>query len=86
MARLERHVFAPYEQRGRVFAPGYSTWKAAGSVAARFRERLTRSFYSDILIAASCREHGVTLVTRNVGDFERIARVLPFAFTAPRQA
>ena len=83
LARLERHVLAPYQRRGRVFSPSYGTWKAAGAALGQLRGNLTRSFYNDVLIAASCREHGVTLVTRNVGDFERIARVLPFAFASP---
>lgn len=80
--RLERHVFAPFERRGRIFSPSYSAWKAAGGAAARLRGHLTRSFYNDILIAASCREHGVILITRNGRDFERIAALLPFRFVA----
>lgn len=80
-ASLEQHLFTPFERRGRVFAPSYATWKIAGAAVAALRgNQLTRSFYNDILLAASCREHGITLVTRNAGDFERISRALSFSF------
>jgi predicted nucleic acid-binding protein len=80
-AKLQRHLFAPFERRGRVFAPSYSTWKVAGATVAKLRgTQLTRAFYNDILLAASCREHGVTLVSRNAADCERIRRVLRFEF------
>lgn len=80
-ARLERHLLMPFERRGRVFAPSYATWKMAGAAVAELRaEPLTRAFYNDVLLAASCREHGVTLVTRNSADFQRIRRVLRFDF------
>jgi predicted nucleic acid-binding protein len=80
-ARLREHVLSPFERSGRVFAPGYPTWKQAGAALAALGDA-TRAFYNDVLIAASCREHGVTLVTRNVRDFERIRAVLPFDFVA----
>ena len=32
------------------------------------------------LLYGSCREHGITLVTRNDRDFAKIARVLAFDF------
>jgi predicted nucleic acid-binding protein len=44
-------------------------------------KKVTRSFGIDVLIAASCREAGVIVVTRNGRDCERIARVLPFEYT-----
>lgn len=79
-AKLERHVFRPFEHRGRIFAPSYGTWKEAGAALARLGGGAASGFYNDVLIAASCREHGVTLVTRNVRDFRRIQTVLPFDF------
>ena len=80
-ARLQKHVFDVYERRGRVFMPGRGAWLAAANALASLRgvESGSRSFYNDVLLAASCREHGVTLVT-NRGDFERIGGVLPFDF------
>lgn len=86
VAKLVRDVFQPFETRGRFFAPSYATWKRAGAAIADLqREGLrlsetTRAFYNDVLLAASCREHGITLITRDVSDFARIQRVLPFEF------
>lgn len=77
---LQRIVLKPYEIRGRVFAPSYSAFLAAGSVLATLRD-YTASLRSDALIAASCRESGITLVTKNSRDFERIRKVMPFQFT-----
>lgn len=33
--RLHRHVLAPFERRGRVFAPGHAAWLEAGGAIAR---------------------------------------------------
>jgi len=86
-AQLQRHVFEPLERRGRVFAPTYSAWKRAGEAIASLCTRdnvsprsLGRTFMSDVVLAASCRESGVTLVTNNEHDFARIRTVLPFEF------
>jgi predicted nucleic acid-binding protein len=81
-ARLERHVLRPFEERGRVIVPGRLSWDLAGDAMAQLRPAAGRAFYNDVLIAASCREHGVTLVTRNLRDFARISEVLPFDFVA----
>lgn len=86
VTKLARETFAPFEARGRVFAPSSATWKRAGAAIADLHREgvrlseMTRAFYNDVLLAASCREHGITLVTRNVRDFTRIQRVLPFEF------
>ena len=77
---LQRHLFEPYETRGRVFAPSYAAYLAAGRVLATLRD-YTASLRSDALIAASCRESGITLVTKNTRDFDRIRKVMPFQFT-----
>jgi predicted nucleic acid-binding protein len=84
---LEQNVFEPFERRGRVFAPSYATWKRAGEALAQlaWEERRAlqdfgRSFVNDVLLAASCRETGIVLVTENERDFTRISRVIPFEF------
>ena len=79
-ARLQRHVVRPFEERGRIIVPGRQSWDLAGDAMAQLRPAPGRAFYNDVLIAASCREHGVTLVTRNLRDFARINEVLPFDF------
>jgi len=44
---------------------------------------VSKSFGNDVLLALSCREAGLVLVTDNRRDFERIARVAPFDFVDP---
>ncbi len=79
---LEAAVFSPFERRGRVFGPSPSAFKECGRVLASmwrrdgvpFRDR-PRSLVNDILIAASCRERGVVLITGD-RDFRLIAPYL----------
>jgi predicted nucleic acid-binding protein len=87
---LQRGVFDPFERRGRVFAPSIGAFIKSGrvlaSLAAREGWRLLDekpSLLNDALIAASCREQGITLITRD-GDFKRIAPfVRGFRYAAP---
>ena len=76
---LQRGVFDPFERRRRVFAPSSAAFVESGRVASviaasegwqLFHEK--PSFLNDALIAASCREQGITLITRD-GDFKRLA-------------
>lgn len=78
---LQRLVLGPFERRRRVFAPSAAAFVKSGrmlaAVAARegwasFREN--PSLLNDALIAASCREHGIALITKDL-DFDRF---LPF--------
>lgn len=86
-ARVDSGLIAPFERRGRVFAPTHRAWKDAGAVLselvapAQWRS-VSRSFVNDVLLAMACREAGVVLVTNNTTDFERIAAVRSFAFVA----
>ena len=89
--RLEREVIAPFVRRGRVFAPAYAQWEEAGDVMRRLVAtggppvaEMGKSLVNDIHLALACRAHGVRLVTRNVGDFARLAALAPgFAFDSP---
>ena len=45
--------------------------------------RVSKAFGNDVLLALSCREAGVVLVTDNDRDFERIRRRVRFAFVGP---
>ncbi len=81
---------APFEARGRVVTPSYASWRRSGEVVAALvqRRRLSpggfgRSFLNDVLLAVSCREAGVVLITTNVSDFSRIRAVEPFRFEPP---
>lgn len=87
---LERHVLDPFRRRGRLFTPSASAWEQAGDVLSAMQrvdgvdlKRMRRSFAMDILLAVSCREVGVVLVTENAGDFERIHKHIRFDFVEP---
>lgn len=87
---LQRNVFDVFERRGRVFSPSYAAWKRAGQAIAELGARdgldlrnLGKGFTNDALLAASCEESGVTLITRNVDDFQRLSGVIPFRFVKP---
>ena len=87
---LERRVLSPYVRRGRLVNPSAAAWDALGTALARLVEDeglvlgdVRKSFIFDILIAWSCREIGAVLVSRNVKDLSRIAKVLAFEFVAP---
>jgi predicted nucleic acid-binding protein len=86
-ARLDEHIFRPFENRGRLVRPSYRAWKQAGAVLREYSERwgpalrrLPRSLVNDVLLALSCREIGAVLVTHNHDDFERIAKLAKFEF------
>lgn len=79
-----------FRTRKRLHVPSLATWQLAASVdqdlrkAGGYSASLTqRSFANDILLAASARELGATIVTRNLADFEVIGRVMPVAAVPP---
>ncbi len=86
---LERHILEPFERRGRVLTPSYAAWCEAGDVLRELTRTESgnpgslRSLANDVLLALSCREAGVTLVTANLRDFRRIRRLVPFEFVPP---
>jgi predicted nucleic acid-binding protein len=87
---LRRGLIEPFRTRRRIHVPGLPTWELASETDRHLR-RLggyegslqQRSFANDLLLAATARELGAVLVTRNLADFEIIAQVLPFHFAAP---
>ena len=87
---VQRGVFEPFERRRRVFAPSGTAFVESGrimaAVAAREGWRVfdeNPSLLNDALLAASCREQGITLIT-NDGDFKRLsAFVKGFRYAAP---
>jgi predicted nucleic acid-binding protein len=71
-----------------VLTPIHADWETAGDALARLggdEATRGRSFWNDLLIAASCARAGATLVTRNADDFRRIRRVIPVT-VEPRPA
>ena len=84
---LRRHIVEPFLRRGRLVTPSDRAWQESGELLNRMiREQglrpseISKSFANDVLLALSCREAGMTLVTANTKDFERISRLVPFQF------
>jgi len=87
---LEREVLGPFISRDRLITPSFKAWEKSGDVLRNLARReglelrvLRKSFANDVLLAISCREAGVILVTDNLADFRRIRRVIPFDFIPP---
>lgn len=87
---VQQGVFKPFERRRRVFAPSAAAFIESGRVLAAVAKREgwqlldeNPSLLNDALIAASCREQGVTLITKD-GDFRRLAPFIKgFRYAAP---
>jgi predicted nucleic acid-binding protein len=87
---VQRGVFAPFERRRRVFAPSAAAFAESGRVLAAVAAREgwqsldeKPSLLNDALIAASCREQGITLITKDA-DFKRLAPFCKgFRYAAP---
>lgn len=76
-------LYAVFADRERLVVPSANAYAQAGRVLADLAEHegfavalAPRSFINDVLIAASCREHDVVLVTANHRDFTAIGRHL----------
>jgi len=87
---LEDRVLGPFMRHGRIFAPSVDAWDALGRTLGILREQegmklsqVPRSFAFDILLAYSCRENGIVLVTGNIRDMERISKAFSFEYTVP---
>lgn len=79
-----------FRTRRRLHVPTLATWELATTIDQDLRDlrRYTaslaqRSFANDILLAATARELGATIVTRNLADFEVIGRVAPVKAVGP---
>jgi predicted nucleic acid-binding protein len=88
--RIQESLIAPFERRRRLVTPRFGAWKRAGVVMGRLVQRGLMSpggfappFVNDCLLAASCREDGLVLVTGNVDDFALIRHVEPIQVTEP---
>ena len=87
---LDKGLFAPFEKRQRIFTPSANAFKESGRILALLAERdgvdLSRakgSLVNDAMLAASCREQGVTLITRDA-DYLRLNKHLKgFRYVAP---
>ena len=82
-------LVAAHAKRERVIVPSFDAWLQGGrvlaSLAAQEGVELARagSLVNDVLIATTCREHGVRLLTDDARDFTMIQRhVRGFRFSA----
>ncbi len=80
--RAHESYIAPFERRNRIVTPTYQSWKRSGELIGALVQRriitpggFSRSFLNDALLAASCRESGLTLITANVRAFARLQQV-----------
>lgn len=87
---LRRTLIEPFRTRRRLIAPTWSTWDLAAKIDRGLRARPAnrtkldqRSFMQDILIAASAREIGATIITDNTADFMLIGRHVDIAYVPP---
>ena len=87
---VEESLIQPFEKRDRIVIPSFAAWKAAGSILGQLVQQkhlspggFHRSFLNDCILAASCRETGLTLITLNRQDFDLIRRVSGFNYTDP---
>jgi predicted nucleic acid-binding protein len=77
---LQESLFNPFRQRRRVFAPSVEAFVESGAIVSNLSTKKgpqmleKRSLLNDALIATSCREQGITLITRDT-DFDYF---LPF--------
>lgn len=87
---LRRAIIEPFQTRRRIHVPGARTWELAAAIDRRLRalgglaaSLAQRSFANDLLIAASAREIGATIITRNLPDFALVRRVVDIRYEAP---
>ena len=69
---IEQELVAPFARRGRLREPSADAWMRAGVVLGRHGgTRVGAAWQNDLLLAATARELGWTVVTRDK-DFARI--------------
>lgn len=88
--RSVRRIIEPFRLRHRLHVPARQTWEMAAGIDRRLRKHRNlesklraRSFFNDILIAASARELGATILTENSKDFTIISRALDIQYVEP---
>jgi predicted nucleic acid-binding protein len=82
LRELDRSMFQPFLRRGRVFTPVTSAFVQSGRLIAAVAAREgwptvhdNPSLLNDALLAASCHDTGITLVTQD-RDFDRFTPLL----------
>ena len=87
---VHQQIAAPFRRTRRLFTPSAEAWALAGEQIAAMARRekrelrtLPKSLVNDFLLAASCRESGVILITHNMADFQSISRYIKVQFEEP---
>lgn len=87
---IHEEIVDPAEKKNRIITPTHSAWdrsaQALSALAPKYgieRGKISRSLVNDALIAASCAEAGVTLLTDNLHDFKRLSERIPVRFAQP---
>lgn len=74
-AALLEQLIGPFDRRGRVFTPTLHAWRHSGRILAKLRRGQRSaplaSVTNDLLLAVSCREAGITVITRDA-DLRRL--------------
>lgn len=90
---LQSGIIGVFERRRRLTAPSVGAFKECGRIlAALFRQdgvpftKRPRSLVNDILIATTCRENGLILVTRDKDFAHFRSHLRGFRFIPPWQA
>jgi predicted nucleic acid-binding protein len=88
--QVEEELARPLKSTGRIITPTHAAWESAGEVLSEMARdgkldlrSMPKSLVNDVLLAASCREAGVTLITENVRDFERICHYIRLEYIEP---
>jgi predicted nucleic acid-binding protein len=84
-ALLEQQIAGPFVRRGRLLTPSARAWVRAGELIGQGHRVATPAALNDLLLAISCREAGVTVVTRDRGvrGLARLVRGLRVLSTFP---
>ena len=90
LKRLQRGIVEPFRTRGRIHTPTTATWELAAAIDRQLRadggyagSLRQRGFANDLMIAATARELGATIVTENIGDFRIIGRFVSIRIAPP---
>lgn len=87
---LDKHLIGRFARRHRLLSPSAASWLESGRVLRALVQaeglelaKVSKAFGNDVLLALTCREHGLWLVTENTRDFARIRRHVRFDFAEP---
>ena len=87
---FRRGIVEPFRLRQRLHVPVQQTWDLATKIDKRMRKRKnpdsklrSRSFFNDVMIAASAHEIGAILVTENREDFGIISEAVDIRYVEP---